>query len=290
MTDFFTDHTGASPNMRSAKRREAGERLDPWLDRLLSLRGIRYIDKLVRPRWVLIVGIEVPGREADIHAVLNRLKSTSLHHTTLVTVPMAEGLGKFANVERALASKNLDHFDWIIIADDDVSFEDTMLDRLITLSEAADLSISQPAHALSSFAGYQVTLRKPWAFVRETHFVEIGPVTAFHKSVFQHVIPFSPSRWCYGIDLVWSALARKHGFKMGIVDAAPVRHLRPIAGGYDIDAAIAEGVELTKDLDITSRAELLGFERVIPTRPLVKEAKKDWARHKREFRKILFPT
>lgn len=265
MSDFFTSYDGSSPNYRSRRRRLIGAMIDPVLDMSLIALGIGRIDNALIPRRVLLVGIEVPGRASDIHNVLNRIQRYSRHAVSTTIVPMVEGLGKFANAERALSGINLNDFDWLLIADDDIAFGSRMLDRLITVSEKADLSISQPAHMRSSFAGYEVTLRKAGALVRETRFVEIGPVTAFRRDVFSAVIPFPPSRWCYGIDLVWSELARKKGFKMGIVDAAPVRHLRPVANSYNIDAAIAEGKELIKTLDgLPSRADILGFQRVIP--------------------------
>jgi hypothetical protein len=52
---------------------------------------------------------------------------------------------------------------------------------------------------------------------------------------------------------------------MGIVDAAPVRHLRAVASSYSIDSARAEGEMLIKALDIPiTRADLLGFEKRVP--------------------------
>lgn len=270
MSDFFTDHYGTSPNMRSAKRRRIGAMIDPWLDLRLKTEGVAQIDKATVPRSVLIVGIEVPGRATVLHTVLHNLRRPSRHWIQMVTIPMEKGLGKFANIDRAIAKTNLDGFDWVVIVDDDVIFGANMLDRLITLSEWAGLAISQPAHSRASFASYQLTLRKPGIFVRETNFVEIGPVTAFHKSVFPDVIPFPACRWCYGLDLVWSELARTKGFKMGVVDAATVRHLRPIASSYDIDAAIEEGMKLTDKITRTRR-EILGFERVVPVDRLIKD-------------------
>ncbi len=265
MSDFFTDHSGSVANFNGRRRRVAGAMLDSGTDLLLAVQGIRLIDRATIPRRVLAVGIEVPGRSADIHNVLDRMRRTSRHSVQVSTIQMAEGLGKFANVERALSTVDIYDYDWLIIVDDDIAFDSHMLDRLISLSEMAGLSISQPAHALSSFATYSVTLRKPLSFVRETHFVEIGPLTAFSRDVFSYVVPFPASRWCYGIDLIWSELARKKNFKMGIVDAAPVRHLRAVANSYNIDSARAEGEELIRTLEIPfTRAELLGFEKRVP--------------------------
>jgi hypothetical protein len=77
--------------------------------------------------------------------------------------------------------------------------------------------------------------------VRETAFVEIGPVTAFHAATFDTLLPFPPLRVGWGLDAHWSAVARERGWKLGVVDATPVRHgLRTIAAAYDRQDAIDE--------------------------------------------------
>jgi hypothetical protein len=38
----------------------------------------------------------------------------------------------------------------------------------------------------------------------------------------------------------WGAVAAERGWPIGVVDATPVRHLRPVASDYPRDAAIAE--------------------------------------------------
>ena len=58
------------------------------------------------------------------------------------------------------------------------------------------------------------------------------------------MIPFPQSRWCYGIDVYWAVVAQKKAWRMGIVDATPIGHLRPVAKAYDAAGAITEGREL----------------------------------------------
>jgi hypothetical protein len=86
-----------------------------------------------------------------------------------------------------------------------------------------------------------VTSRRARSVVRETAFVEIGPVTAFHSETFADLLPFPDLRMGWGLDLHWAALARQRGWRVGIVDAAPIEHLaRPAAAGYDRDRAVSE--------------------------------------------------
>ncbi len=76
---------------------------------------------------------------------------------------------------------------------------------------------------------------------RETGFVEIGPVTAFHADTLDVLLPFPELRAGWGLDLHWSALAREHGWPIGVIDATPVRHgTRLIGSSYDRTAAVAE--------------------------------------------------
>ena len=80
--------------------------------------------------------------------------------------------------------------------------------------------------------------------MRQTLYVEIGPVTAFQAVTFDHLLPFPNLRAGWGLDLHWSALARAHGWRQGIIDATPIRHgVRLIAASYDRDAAIDEARE-----------------------------------------------
>jgi hypothetical protein len=44
----------------------------------------------------------------------------------------------------------------------------------------------------------------------------------------------------WGLDAHWSALLEAHVLRLGIVDATPMRHTRPVAAAYPREAAIAE--------------------------------------------------
>ena len=69
-------------------------------------------------------------------------------------------------------------YDWLLVVDDDVVLPRGFLDEFVFLAERFDLSLAQPAHRHRSHAAWEVTRRRPFSVVRETGFVEIGPVTA----------------------------------------------------------------------------------------------------------------
>jgi len=84
--------------------------------------------------------------------------------------------------------------------------------------------------------------------VRETAYVEIGPIVAFQAITFPVLLPFPELRAGWGLDAHWAAIARQHGWRLGIVDATPIRHgLRRIAAAYDREDAIAEGRRFLSD-------------------------------------------
>jgi hypothetical protein len=54
-------------------------------------------------------------------------------------------------------------------------------------------------------------------------------------------LPFPPLRMGWGLDAHWGGLALEHDWRLGIVDATPIRHeSRRTAARYSRDEAIAE--------------------------------------------------
>jgi hypothetical protein len=198
---------------------------------------------------VLVVGIERPPL-----ALSGELRRSALHAVEVVTGPPGDR-GKFENLNALLAGRSLEAVDWLVVADDDVVLPRGFLDRFLALCERYDLRLAQPAHRLASHAAWPVTRRRPASLVRETAFVEIGPVTAFHASTFAALLPFPALRMGWGLDVHWSAVARAHGWPVGVVDATPVLHTIPQAATYPRDAAVAEARAFLADRPYVTRDE-----------------------------------
>jgi hypothetical protein len=212
------------------------------------------------PRKVLVAGIY--GREAAriAHSVNDLRRSTHQVEVTLgardatapelADVTVADHLtgGKFENLNVVLANRDLALRDWLLVVDDDVLLPRPFLDRFIAICEALDLAIAQPAQTRRSHAGWRVTRRRGGLVARETRFVETGPVTAFRADVASALVPFPPLRYGWGLDVHWSALAKEHGWRQGVVDALPVRHdAVPVATGYSHEAAVTAAREFLRD-------------------------------------------
>ncbi len=206
-------------------------RLEPWRLPLAARAAPR--------RRVLALGIE----RSDMPNLLSHARSELLrsHHDVDFAGTVAGSRGKFENLDALLAGRPAAGHDWLVVIDDDVVLPAGFLDAFIFLAERFDLTIAQPAHRRRSHAAWAVTRRQFRSVVRETAFVEIGPVFAFQARAFDTLLPFPPLRVGWGLDAHWSAVAREHGWRLGVIDATPIRHgLRRIAVSYDRDAAVAE--------------------------------------------------
>ena len=210
---------------------------------------------------VLVLGVYRPG--SLLPAALPRLRS-SIHQVTfavgataaaadpaLAEATVATGLdgGKFENLNRLLAETPQEHSaDWTLVVDDDVALPPAFLDRFLGVSEAFALDLAQPAQTLLSHSAWKVTRRRPAALARETRFVEIGPVTAFGRRPAEELLPFPSLRFGWGLDLHWAALAAERGWRLGVVDAVPVRHeARTVAAGYPRREAEEEAARFLSD-------------------------------------------
>jgi hypothetical protein len=205
-------------------------------------------------RKVLILAIE----RDDVPNLLEAAR-VELHHTrheVHFASIVAGDRGKFENLNALLAEHPAKGFDWLLVIDDDVVLPRGFLNNFLYLAERFDLQLAQPAHRHRSHAAWEITRRRRATVVRETAFVEIGPVFAFRATVFDELLPFPALRVGWGLDLHWSAIARERGWRIGIIDATAIRHgLRQIASSYGRDGAIAEARSFLEGRPYTPAAD-----------------------------------
>jgi hypothetical protein len=221
-------------------------RLEPWRLRRAARSAPR--------RRVLALGVE----RTDVPNVLGEAGARLLesHHDVHFATTVAGDRGKFENLNQLLAANPVHGFDWLLIVDDDVLLPPGFLDLFLFLAERLDFSLAQPAHRWRSHAGWQITRRRPGVVARETRFVEIGPICALRAVTFDELLPFPPLRFGWGLDAHWSAVARARGWRLGVVDATPVRHgLRQIATSYDRTDAVQEARHFLAQHPYTPAAE-----------------------------------
>jgi hypothetical protein len=259
--------TTTPPDPSSFLSGDAGDVTDPWrrakrtagelaftvLDTLAGTR--RRAARLARTGPggldVLVIGVYRPGSSmadslqslhSERHNVRIALGSTGPPDPALSEHTVAENLsgGKFENLnqvrEKMTGFRSEHHSprestpDWTLVVDDDVRLPRAFLDRFVAICEAFGLDLAQPAQTLRSHSAWKVTRRRPASLVRETRFVEIGPVTAFGRRAAAALIPFPELRYGWGLDLHWAAVAGRRGWRLGVVDALPVRHESALVG------------------------------------------------------------
>ena len=256
-TDLFSGDAGDVTHPWRRVKRSVGEVAFSAID-LAVLTRLR-VDRLARTqpaRRVLVASVYRPGSllaealprlGSDRHDVTFALGAVAAAEPTLAEHTVAEGLGggKFGNLNRVLAEAAMaPDFDWILAVDDDLLLPPRFLDRFIALCERFALDLAQPAQTLRSHSAWRVTRRRPASLVRETRFVEIGPLTAFGRRAAAELLPFPELRYGWGLDLHWAALAAERGWRLGVVDATPVRHESATVGSaYPRDGAEAEAAD-----------------------------------------------
>jgi hypothetical protein len=238
---FLSGEHGEVGGRRALLRKAADVALDRWLRAGGALRKIDAAAKRLPARDVLVASIYRPPGER-LRAALPHLKSD--HHRVELRLGSMEELtgGKFENLNTLIDPTSRP--DWLLIVDDDVVLTPRFLDRMVALAELFELEMAGPAQSLASHAAWRVTRRRPRSILRETNFVEIGPVTLIGTRAAKALLPFPPLRYGWGLDLAWAATAREQGWRLGIADALPVRHdAGTVGSAYPAGAAIEEARE-----------------------------------------------
>ena len=272
---FLSGDAGDVTDPWRRAKRTAGELAYGAIDALTAtrLRAAR-LTRDTPQRDVLVIGVYRPSSlmpdalqalRSERHNVRIALGSTGAADPGLQAETVATGLtgGKFENLNQVLktadggrtthgngeaAGQARAPADWLLVVDDDVRLPRAFLDRFVAVCEAFGLDLAQPAQTLRSHSAWKVTRRRPATLVRETRFVEIGPVTAFSRRAAAELLPFPELRYGWGLDLHWAAIAGQRGWRLGIVDALPVRHESSLVGAaYSREDAEAEAARFLAD-------------------------------------------
>jgi GT2 family glycosyltransferase len=248
--DYLSGRSGTVGGARQRVRAAA----DAALDALDAPVRAMLATRRVEPRRVLVLSLVRPEHATTWHAAERELYAS--HHEVTIVRGAIGARGKFENLNALLAEHPPDDYDWLLVVDDDVALPPRFLDHFLLVAERVGLRLAQPAHRLASHAAWPVTRRRPLSLARETSFVEIGPVTAFHREAFTALLPFPALRMGWGLDVHWAARARERGWPVGVVDATPVAHLAaPAASAYSREEAQREAEAFLAERPYVPRAE-----------------------------------
>lgn len=252
--DFLSGESGTTGGKRDALRRVGDLTLD-----LLALPRRIELARAARQdpprRNVLVISATRQAHERTYRSAVRELRRS--RHAVTVAQRDAGTLGRFENFNLLLAEQPVERFDWLILLDDDVVLPRGFLDGLLHQAERHELAMVQPAHRLLSHAAWRVTRRRAWSAVRETVFVEQGPVLALKRETFATLLPFPSLQMGWGIDAHWAALARAHAWRIGVVDVLPVAHRSAkVSSSYSSAEAVDEARSFLADHTYLPAAEL----------------------------------
>jgi hypothetical protein len=237
--------------MRGYGIKRAARRAADRIDRVYA-RSLGLMKPSGKPRSVVVVGIY---RDAEpISSVVDELR-VSRHDVTFrlgamgdvpgrlreETVRSHMSGGKFQNLNAL--TDGIETPDWLVIVDDDVTVPRGFLDAAVELCERLDFALAQPAQTRHSNANWNLTKQRFLTVARETHFVEVGPVTLVRADAQRLLLPFPADlRYGWGLDFHWAQIMKDAGLRQGVLDALAVVHAsRKVASTYSWDAAQEEG-------------------------------------------------
>lgn len=209
-----------------------------------------------------IAGYEQPLPSVDVVCIYRRRNATTVQRL-LTDLPDARvriwsldeidehladatvGVGKGTRTELinrlAIVDEERDASRWLLVADDDVRLPVGQLRLFVRMAQLAGLDVSQPAHLPRSYASWPFNRQRLSTLVRVTRFVEQGPLILFSPRARQECLPLPESLGMgWGVEAHF-ARAAQGGLRLGIVDAAGMRHLHPVAEGYDRSRAESSG-------------------------------------------------
>jgi hypothetical protein len=150
-----------------------------------------------------------------------------------VEIHDARGTMKWPGVGRLLSAREADlaRYGAVWFPDDDVSIDTAGVERMFALVHELGLWLAQPSLDPRSYFSHPVTLTNRSFVVRYTNFVEVmAPV--FSREALERCRPtFGESVSGWGLDRVWPRVLGDPRDRVGILDAVPMIHTRPVGGG-----------------------------------------------------------
>ena len=130
-------------------------------------------------------------------------------------------------------------YDRIWLPDDDIATDQATLNRMFDIADRVGLDLFAPALHPSSYFAHFITMQNPRLHGRWVGFVEIM-VPGFSRGALERLRPtldLTVTGWGWGLDSVWPKIL---GYRnVGIIDATPVVHTRPVGEMRDRDLAAA---------------------------------------------------
>lgn len=150
-----------------------------------------------------------------------------------------------------LVEKNwetISKYDAVWFPDDDLLIDTYSICKMFDTFSAFDLSLAQPALSMDSYFSHACLLQQKKSIIRFTNFVEVMAPIFSLSSLEKVKHTFSQSKSGWGLDFLWPHLVNG---KIGIIDATPIIHTRPIGGElYKLNPELSPKMDVKKLQDI----------------------------------------
>jgi hypothetical protein len=121
-------------------------------------------------------------------------------------------------------------YERIWLPDDDLACEPAAIEQFFASCHEHDLRLAQPSLSHDSYISHALTAHNPHFVVRHTNFVEVM-APAFTRAMLERIVPtFQENKSGWGLDYLWQMYIDNPRWQSGIVDAAQIRHTRPVGG------------------------------------------------------------
>jgi hypothetical protein len=145
---------------------------------------------------------------------------------------------------------------WVVACDDDIRFcVPHALRTALRVASRQKLDLSQPSQGARSNLSHDITRQRRAVCVRDTTFVEIGPVLLISPVIRDSLLPFPVEGMGWGLELDWYILHQR-GFRFGIIDCVPLLHLEPVGGGYQLPDEVGAMKERLAHYGFSSIADI----------------------------------
>jgi hypothetical protein len=124
-------------------------------------------------------------------------------------------------------------YDYVWLPDDDIFASQDTINRMFELAAALSFDLCAPALHEASYYAHFSTMRNTRCVARRTGFVEIM-APCFSGQTMARLLPtlaLTSTGWGWGLDSLWPKLLDYQG--VGVVDATPVLHTRPVGAFRD---------------------------------------------------------
>jgi hypothetical protein len=125
----------------------------------------------------------------------------------------------------------LSRYEAIWFPDDDIRVDPAGVERMFATFRRLEMLLAQPSLADGSYVAHEITRWNGSFEVRYTNFVE-AMCPLFSREALQRCAPALTKVFsAFGLDMVWARILGDPRDRVGLIDAAPVVHSRPIGGG-----------------------------------------------------------